>query len=254
MSNPVVQINHLDDITWQNKDQCNFTINNSADVWRIRISAHVPLISKLWLLLNADEQERANRYYREQDKQRFIVSRAGLRVLLGKYTNQPPQEMEFEIGDNKKPRIKNSGLINLHYNISHSGNYVLVAVADSEVGIDVEKPDPNLHYREIMDISFSPDEINYVETLPPQLESFYTLWTRKEALLKATAKGIDDGLKFIPAVNGTHTINSDTIGSEKSWIVSSFKVDPDHIGCLACTTVKSNFRDLDLNQIHLLSI
>ena len=57
-------------------------------------------------------------------------------------------------------------------------------------------------------------------------ERFFTLWTRKEALTKATAKGIDDNLKSIPALDGAHSVSLIyTISSPNDWLISSFKLN-----------------------------
>lgn len=243
MENPTVHIQQLENIEWLDGSGCGYTLSNSNDVWRICISSTIPHINDFWALLSADEQERAQRYYREKDKQRFIVSRGALRILLGKYLDIAPGQIIFEIGENKKPHVK--GGTGLHYNVSHSGDRVLIAVSYAEVGIDVEKPDFNLHYNDIMQISYSEAEIKYVDQSANPVQSFYTLWTRKEAILKATAKGIDDGLKFIPGIEGSHTVAADVIGSTKSWIVSSFKIDHQHIASIASAYPKNSFWEMN---------
>lgn len=239
MSNPTVNINTVENIQWLDGSSCSYTLTQSNDIWRIRISHHIQQISQLSDLLSADEHERANRYYQQKDKHRFIISRAYLRILLGRYLNTDAASISFHIGTNKKPRVK--GDTHLHYNVSHSGDNILIAISPSEVGIDVEFPDANIGPDEIIQVSYSKPEIDYVNTSPNKLQAFYTIWTRKEALLKATAKGIDDGLKFIPSVDGLHTTMPTIIGSEKDWIVNSFKVNDNHLGSIASAYPNSVF-------------
>ncbi len=232
MNNPVVQINHIDTISWNNADQCRYKLNNTADIWSIKINSHVPFIDDLWPLLNTEEHSRANRYYHEKDKHRFIISRGYLKILLGKYLDQAPEKVMFEIGENKKPFIKNN-TSGLYYNVSHSGNCILIAIALSEIGVDVEHVDTGFPYIDVLPLTFSSPEINYVQRSDSPVNFFYRLWTRKEALLKATAKGIDDNLPLIPCLDGFHQIESNVIGSGKNWSVSSFKIDEHHTASVA---------------------
>jgi 4'-phosphopantetheinyl transferase len=242
MANPTIQIQQLYPINWLNSTSCNYTLSpSSSHVWRIRISQNLSLIDAAMGLLSTDEQERASRYYREKDKQRFIVSRIALRTLLARYLNLNHKEIYFEVGENKKPHVK--GNTRLHYNVSHSGDIVLIALSGSAIGVDVENMPSETHYTEIMEISYSKDETDHVNTATNPLQTFYTLWTRKEALLKATAKGIDDDMKFIPCIDGLHNVKAETIGSNDNWMVSSFKVDHDHLGCVATASTDVIFWD-----------
>jgi 4'-phosphopantetheinyl transferase len=246
MSSPTVHIIQLQNIEWLNGSSCTYSVSQSNHIWQINILSHLKHIDAVSNLLSTDEQERANRYYREKDKQRFILARAILRLLLARYLNQDAKQLIFEIGENKKPHVK--GDSSLHYNVSHSGDYILIAISDSEVGIDVEQPDHNMHYEEIMHISYSQPEADFVKASADPRQTFYTLWTRKEALLKATAKGIDDALKFIPSIDGAHHTMYNTIGSEKDWIVQSFPIDDEHIGSIASQYSENTFWNFELLQ------
>jgi len=193
------------------------------------------------MILAPDEIERAGRYHQEKDQLRFIISRGMLRLLLGKYLNQKPINIHLEIGANKKPFVQNRRGDDLHYNVSHSGDLILIAVSNSEVGIDIEKINDSFSYKEILPHNFSDEEILFIK----KPEDFYLLWTRKEALLKATAKGIDDDLPLIPSLDGTHHVNSEIIGSEKNWNVNSFHIGDGYIGSVtkSCDKNAINFYD-----------
>ncbi|EHQ27352.1 4'-phosphopantetheinyl transferase family protein [Mucilaginibacter paludis] len=243
MDKPVIQVNHLENICWNNPVS-DLKVHQSTDVWRLRVSSYLEDIADLWLILHPAEQQRANRYRREQDKQRFIIAHAYLRILLGKYMCISPKDILLETGDNGKPIMKSVEEKVLHFNISHSGDYVLIAISDSETGVDVEKTNKEMHFDEVMDISFSKAEIAFVKTSGNPTLSFYRLWTRKEALLKATAQGIDDHLKFIPALNGSHNVSNDIMASPKNWQVSSFVVDKDYTAAVAYNNSNVNFNEI----------
>ena len=218
----------LNDIIWQKDTDCQFTItDNVVDVWRVDIGLHHPYIADLKKLLNEDEVARADRYIREKDKTRFIVSRAALKQIISKYIQQPPESINFIIGFNKKPQIASSPL---KYNVSHSGNWALIAISNTNLGVDTEKFDLNFNYRSILDGNFTADEITFIGRSP---QNFYLSWTRKEALTKATGQGLDENLKYIPSLDGLQLVDSSALLTETNWLVSSFYLDNENIGSVA---------------------
>ena len=181
------------------------------------------------------ETERAKRYLQARDRNRFIISRGALRIILAGYLNKQPSLIEFEMGANKKPlALKDTPL---HYNVSHSGDWIAIAVANTPVGVDVEQLDPTFDYLDIIAEYFSPDEAKYIswKTIP----AFRSLlWTRKEALTKATGKGLDDDLKFIPALNGEHAAEPGLLRSTSGWQVNSFELAPGYLAACAATPIR----------------
>jgi len=221
------------DINWHNGNDCDFNIDGAVNVWQISITSNILAVNDFLELLSADERARASRYYQQKDRERFIISRGVLRVLLGWYLKISATEIVFEIGINKKPFVKSTDDTVLHYNTTHSGDYILIAIAALPVGVDAENMEPLFPYQEILEHSFNPDEIAYINQSDTSIETFYTLWTRKEALLKATAKGIDDNMKFVPCIDGKYNIESSLIGSNQNWFVSSFNINHSYIGSVA---------------------
>ena len=84
----------------------------------------------------------------------------------------------------------------LNFNLSHSSECSVLAFSpNSEIGIDIEKIDPEFEFDLIAKAHFSEAENRFIDA--GQHESskrFYTLWTRKEALLKAIGTGIGENL------------------------------------------------------------
>ena len=81
----------------------------------------------------------------------------------------------------------------LHFNLSHSGNLALCAVRlDAPVGVDVEYLDPSIDICQLLEECCTPQEASSLGALPSQARflSFFRLWTRKEAYLKATGQGL----------------------------------------------------------------
>jgi 4'-phosphopantetheinyl transferase len=143
-------------------------------------------------ILSKDEKLRAKRLRSPQGANRSTVARGILRVLLGKYLLRTPERIVFSYGPNGKPRLADDLATGISFNVSHSGNLVVFAIASScEVGVDIEEVHPVSDIDATASIFLSPDELAGFETLPAgeKLERFFNLWTFKEAILKAYGTG-----------------------------------------------------------------
>ena len=68
----------------------------------------------------------------------------------------------------------------LFFNISHSGDFVLLAVSDFEIGIDIEK---------IRDVDLKISDRCFEEKVSTK-EEFFSMWTKKESIIKYLGKTI----------------------------------------------------------------
>ncbi len=203
-------------------------------VYRIQITAfrrHEPF---LYTLLRPAEKLRAGRYHQPRDRQRFIVARGLLRLLLSHYVAQSPTEVVFATDATKKPFLRD--FPDWHYNVSHSGDWIVMAVAQTGVGVDVEKIEPGFDFGPVINPLFSREEQRAINESTTARPLFYELWTRKEALAKATAKGIDDDFCRLPSLVGNHSVNSRLIDTTNNWTVSSFVVADAYVGSVAFVT------------------
>ncbi|WP_185731403.1 4'-phosphopantetheinyl transferase family protein [Larkinella rosea] len=199
-------------------------------VIRIELARFSALISQLFALLSPDEEVRAQRYFHEKDRHRFIITRGLLRSLLGHYTGQKPGAIQFVQTSHKKPSVRGS---NWQYNVSHSGDWALIALSKTAVGVDIEKIDRDFRYQDILPESFSPQEQAFIEKSPDPRTRFYQLWTRKEALVKATGQGIDEHFQQIPTQDGSYEVESQRIGNSNRWIISSFAMTEGYAAAVA---------------------
>ncbi|RYE24598.1 MAG: 4'-phosphopantetheinyl transferase superfamily protein [Sphingobacteriaceae bacterium] len=229
--------NH-NNIDWRAATTETYTSLNPITVWRIPVFSFIPNLNELKLMLSFQEIEKINRYQHKNDRNQRIISKAVLRILLGRYTGINPKEIRFQADQNKKLAVNNP-FLKLNFNVSHSGDWVLIIIADVSVGIDVEQMDASFTWQNMLPLVFSRQEIDFIyhSTLPRQ--SFYELWTRKESLLKATGKGLTDDIALIPALNGIHP-NPETIsGSAENWQINSFYVDENHMASITFNPVKT---------------
>lgn len=238
------------EVTWQVWPSGSVT--NELAVFRIALSDSATLIPYLRKLLSPDEIERAARYRRPDDRFRFSGTRGLLRVLLGRYIRQPPDHLDFVVGVSGKPTLKEN--VGWHFNVSHSGDWLLIAIGRTPVGVDLERVSPDFPFRDVLSASFSPDEQRHIDGCPDARLGFYQLWTRKEALVKATANGLGDALDRIPSLTGAHLADARLPGQKGNWMVGSFTVAEGYPAAVAhngISLVLPHFYTLDSSLVEL---
>ena len=132
----------------------------------------------LWLsLLPEERKERCLRYVQKKD--RLLSLGAGL--LVEAFVGKGP----YTFNRYGKPYKEGRPF----FSLSHSGDYVLLAVASDEVGADIERigeKDPKL-------IAYCFDENERTSIL--NQEDFFLAWSEKEALGKLLGFGMKDPKK-----------------------------------------------------------
>ena len=88
-----------------------------------------------FIQIKKDKKERIKLLQKENTKKRSILGEILFIKLLNK-NNINYNDIEIILNENGKPYIKNS---NIYYNISHSENYVICAISNHPIGIDIEK-------------------------------------------------------------------------------------------------------------------
>lgn len=225
-------------------------------IYYFKISDFQFLINHPQHVINKEELKRAQRYYHKKDHDRFIICRTILKLLLEQHTNILATKINIKVDPNKKPYVNTTP--NLFFNISHSGAYAAMAFSNTQVGIDIEKIKSKPIEREIITSIFNNTEANLIINAPNTNQLFYKLWTRKEALAKASGTGIDNHFKKLPSRNGTHNVkNLDTAYNGK-WEVFSLNLVHNY-HCAFAINLKSSskkikIKDLTKNKDYILRV
>lgn len=145
-------------------------------------------------LLSAREREKVAGIKNDVLRARHVVSRGLRRRILADCAGRAPGDLEFVEEGDGKPRVVNAA--GWDFNISHSGDFVAVAVAWGAVGVDIEMIRPVREMDAIVARYFHPDEGIYWRSLTPGLreEAFFVLWSAREAAMKCTGRGLARGL------------------------------------------------------------
>ena len=171
-------------------------------VWVVFLPDVRTRLDRLHTVLSPEEKERVARFVFERDRQRFVFARGILRVLLGRYLDREPGRITFQYGAHGKPALAGEKTTpsDLRFNVSHSGDYCLCAVAlRRDVGIDIEMVRSDVECLPLAERFFTRRE--YEDLLwgseRDRRARFFRYWTCKEAYLKARGIGISSGLAQI---------------------------------------------------------
>lgn len=166
---------------------------NEVTVWCVELDA-------TWLhpedyqdYLSDKELERASRFHLEVLRRRYILRRGLLRRFLGMYLDMPPARVQLINNANGKPNLIPDFKSDLQFNLSISEEIVLYAFTNTgRVGVDIERLKPDIEVEAIATRFFTSNEQHELLNLSAdqRVEGFFNCWTRKEAFIKATGKGL----------------------------------------------------------------
>jgi 4'-phosphopantetheinyl transferase len=162
-----------------------------------RLKSESDEVSTLDALLSADERQRASRFHFEKNRNEFILTRGGLRTMLGSYLGKPPHEIRFAYTNHGKPYLADPAQPQLSFNVSHTDGLAAFAFGwNHAIGVDVEAVRTNFNAEEIAGRFFSTAEKRALGEFPPEERhaAFFRCWTRKEAYIKARGEGLSHPL------------------------------------------------------------
>ncbi|SHJ86932.1 4'-phosphopantetheinyl transferase [Clostridium cavendishii DSM 21758] len=201
------------------------------EIYAIRIDESIDeeMYEKLLLLVSKDKCERIRRFRFIEDSKRTLFADILVRYLACQKTNCNNKNLIFIYNKFGKSFLKNPP--NFYFNISHSENWVVCAISNKEVGIDIEKIKP-------IDLDIAKrffSKIEYEDLMSKQLEKqisyFYDLWTLKESYIKYKGKGLS-----IPLNSFSLNVNENDI-----FITSEDQIRP-------------NFKQFKIDKEYKLSI
>ncbi|MED0669612.1 4'-phosphopantetheinyl transferase superfamily protein [Aneurinibacillus aneurinilyticus] len=149
-----------------------------------KIDEHV--FNSLISNVSKEKQQTLFRYVNVKDAYRSLLGELLVRKYLIQILNIPNEKISFRKNEYGKPFVD----FGIHFNISHSGDWVACAISNYPVGIDIERISE-------IDIKIAEQffhENEYIWLLSKeqnsQVASFFELWTIKESYIKAIGKGM----------------------------------------------------------------
>lgn len=214
---------------------------DEVHVWRATLEMQQSQSAFMKSILSDDELSRSVKLHFQKDRDHFVAARGLLRVILGAYLDIGPKELRFSYGPFGKPFLaEGTPGKRIRFNVSHSQGLALLAVAhDREIGVDLEHLLPYHLVRDIAEQFFSRQEVEVLNALPEHLrpKMFFTLWTRKEAYIKALGEGFsaDTGcIDFLLRRNCAGVSKTDGgCSNGKPWQLEDLAVSPDFAAAIA---------------------
>lgn len=204
-----------------------------APAWRATFAA----------LLTPEERARHDRLASPELKLELLAAAALCRHALSRYAPVAPAEWRFSPGEHGKPAIAAPRVEPpLWFNLSGTRGLAACAVcrATQTVGVDVERLEHTADMLEVAAQFFSTREADALRALAPeqQGERFFSIWTLKEAYVKARGLGI----AAVPLRDFTFDLSASAIGlsfepglddDASAWRFASIRVSADHVVAVA---------------------
>ena len=174
--------------------------------------------------MDAERRDEVSRTQNTQKRCLRIAADHLRRKAISDSCGISPANITFGTAEKGKPFALNA---DVHFSVSHSGECVVCAVSDKEIGIDIEK---------IRDISLraaekfaSADELEYIKSCK---NGFFEIWTLKEAYFKCIGTGLGSDIKKV-----TFRINQNNIRCSENGFECSFYTVADGYICSVCQKV-----------------
>ena len=190
------------------------TPSGGIDIWAAQTDRPEAEVRQYADVLSADEIERASRFRAARDRNRYIVRRGILRYLLSSYLCCDPPDTPIRVDDRGKPYVPGrQDESTVQFSISHSAGLAVLAFGrGASIGVDVERISGFDSMRQVAALNFTSTEMRELENASETecVGAFFRLWTRKEAVLKASGEGL-----LLPA----DCVDVSSPGNgEKTWV------------------------------------
>lgn len=247
MTLPVVLMTIASETSWQAAPQEPVLSANEVHVWQVTLDVPASVTQRWMDLLGPAERERAGRFRFARDRNEFVAAHASLRRILGRYLHQQPEQLRFVVGPFGKPALVRTGGRDIQFNMSGSRGLAMYAFGSStHVGVDVEFIRGDLVDSVVAKRSFSSREYSQFCAFPEaqRVAAFFRFWTRKEAYVKATGKGLSLPLDQFEVSLDTPEVQT-WIGGESAisdWRVYEIVPRPGYIAATAVQSDRLEFR------------
>jgi 4'-phosphopantetheinyl transferase len=190
-------------------------------------------VDELASLLSADELARADAFHFADDRRRSITVRAALRVLLGHHLAVGARDVALGVGPHGRPRLDGDAAGAIDFNLSHSNDIATLGFArDHRIGVDIERIRDDIDIERLAGRFFTPTERRMLSaTGLDQLRTFFAIWTRKEACVKASGLGLIVAPEtFAVDLEDREPVD---LGDHGAWATRGVPVDPGFVAAVA---------------------
>ncbi len=152
---------------------------------RVRDPENFTKYEPLLRQISPERRERIARMKFPRKKTISLVTELLIRSEISKALGMPRSSIEFEYNEYGKPLLKGGGYF---FSVSHSGDFVAFAGADSPVGVDIQSV--GRADRRVAERFFTSEEYAAICAAPSLEREFFRIWTLKEAYVKMLGVGM----------------------------------------------------------------
>ncbi|MDR0913008.1 MAG: 4'-phosphopantetheinyl transferase superfamily protein [Methanobrevibacter sp.] len=204
-------------------------------------------IGKILHLISDDRLKKIDNFVFLKDKKLSAGGELLLNyVLKTKYNIKNPT---YNVNDYGKPYLVDYP--NIHFNISHSGDYVVCGVSKFPIGVDIEFISDKFDLK-IAKKYFHEKEYEYILNHTNQKYSFFKFWVLKESYLKNIGFGLNENLKsFIFDVDTIDNDNIHILG--KSHKFALFEIENKYLLAICSFENSNNIIPVNIDPIKILN-
>lgn len=227
---------------------------NKIQIWSCFLDQTEQIVSGCYSILSNEEKSRAGKLKFTELRNRWVLSRGVLRLLLSNYYNCSPKEMKFIFNEFSKPLL--SKVLNgneISFNLAHSDNLaVYIFSQNRRIGIDLEKTQDLADMEALTELFLNEYEKKWYNkiSLANRKEIFYRIWTCKEAYIKAIGKGFSfSPNKIVLEFNSKQELFFKEITGDndfETWKIVEFETNPNFV---SSAVIEGN--DFTMEQFHL---
>jgi 4'-phosphopantetheinyl transferase len=229
---------------WKSPPERLWLADGGVHLWRIDLGRSLPPDYGKGVSLG--ELERARRFRFDLDRHQYLLSAYALREILSRYVGIAQGDIPIRSTEKGKPylRVEDVGQ-SIFFSLSHAANRAMVAVARARVGVDVEEAVDDYPHMDVAEAYFAEGEAEALRGKKDPGERgklFFSYWTRKEALLKATGEGLYRDLREIDLSRAGSTKEAPIGYGGGDWAI--VELEPD--GKLFCSlAVEGSVRNIE---------
>jgi 4'-phosphopantetheinyl transferase len=223
--------------------------DGTVHLWTARLSDWKPSSIELGSIISRRERKRAERLVFPERRDDFILHRGLLRSILAKYLEEKPEQIRITISDSGKPILANH---RLEFNLSHSNDLMICGItAGARIGVDIQYIYPIESLDRVISKILATPEIELLNDVPKdeRMELFFTIWTAKEALLKALGSGFQspaNTIQVINKINSGSILQVETPLKDHDWIVREVEIESGYKSFLAVEGKEIQVETIDL--------
>lgn len=184
-----------------------------------------------------------------------VVARYGLRLFLGQHLGIAPADVPIVYPNWQRPYLSPNDKSPIYFSLSYAKSRVWWLFSKHPIiGIDVQNYQPDILYHDIASSYYTPTECGLINQSEYGAAIFFQLWTRREALLKATGIGLHEDMRHWSVADGTQRLPINDVPlihidkwKNKNYFIKTFLLNREYVSIAS----DFDFDDVNIKKITI---